>query len=159
MHIEREYPYRPRLPGILFGTLFFTAAAVALARTARTNTQGILIEGIIPLSPAQATVFYWVLFAFSVLTVGMGVAGLFHRATCRQRLAFTPEGILAPKSRWAREEVLIAYSSITHLERARLPSNQHLYVDHPGGRQIINAAMLPNTAAFEEICSLLGQRV
>ena len=160
MQIEREYPYRPRLGPVLLGMLFFIAAAVMLAMRAATNREGLLINHVIPLSPGQATGFYWVLFVFCLGILALGGTGLYHRLIYRQRLAFTPEGLLVPKARWSGEELFIPYRSITALETVEAPGGQHhLYVVHAAGRQIINSGMLPDKQTFLEIRQYLGNRV
>jgi hypothetical protein len=85
----KEYDYRPPWKGIVFCALFFGAGALVLAAKANGNDRGLIINGIIELSPGAATVFYWALAGLGVAFVaGAGVLAI-DRLTLHRRIALS----------------------------------------------------------------------
>src|SRR5262249_39049867 len=64
--IEREYEYKPKWTGLLACGGFFALCALLVAHRAYRNDRGLIINGIIELSPDNATLFYWALCALSI---------------------------------------------------------------------------------------------
>lgn len=63
---------RPSGKMIAVSTLFFALCAGAMVYQAVTNTQGLILNGIIELTPAHATIFYGVIALLSALFVVAG---------------------------------------------------------------------------------------
>ncbi len=55
------FRYRPSPKVMVLSGLFFGACAAVLGHKASTNTRGLMLNGIIELSPSGASTFYWVL--------------------------------------------------------------------------------------------------
>jgi hypothetical protein len=158
-NIEREFEYKPRWTTILACGAFFSLCAVVLGIKAANNGGGLLINGIIELGPAGATIFYWVLTAGSVGFVAAAVLIAYHRLMYRQRLAFSQSALIGPASRWSQQEREIAYRDICELSTVTVSGQRFLYITHLGGKYTISASLLPSKAAFEEICELLAEKV
>ena len=156
--IERQYRYGAKWSVIVgCGGLFAFCAAV-IEWTARTNDRGLIINGIIELEPDSATIFYWVLFAFSVGFVLVAILLGYQRVAFRQRIAFDTSELIAPKSRWSKDEQRIAYREIRSVIRSRVGKVQTLSVEHAGGRVTISSALLPTRTAIAEIHQLLKSK-
>jgi hypothetical protein len=156
--IEREYEYKPKWTTALLSGGSFALCAAFFAIRASGNDRGLLINGLIALSPAGATSFYWVLFGLSAAFVAAAALLVFHRLRFRQRIAFTPDAVLLPRSRWSAEERRVAYRAITGLSRSEAYGQRLLRVSYDGGAIHIVASMLPSREAFEEITALLSER-
>jgi hypothetical protein len=157
--VEREYEYRPKWTLIVFCAAFFGLGAVVLGAKAAGNDRGLIINRIIELETARATVFYWVLTACSAGFVASAAVLAYHRLAYRQRLAFRAAALTVPASRWSRREKEIVYREIKELRQTTISGQRFLHVTHDGGKYTITASMLPSRAAFEEVCELLAARV
>jgi hypothetical protein len=157
--VEREYEYKPSWAAILLGGGFFALCAAFFVVRAGGNDRGLIINGVIRLSPEGATIFYWVLFGLSAAFVAAAALLVLHRLNLRQRIAFTPDAVLLPKSRWSSEERRVAYSAITGLSRSEVYGQRFLRVSYDGGAVEIAASMLPSREVFEEVTALLRERL
>jgi len=155
----REYEYRPRWSIIILGVLFFALCAAMMGSAAVDNDRGLIINGIIRFGLDGATVFYWVLAAFSAGFVVLFIFLAYHRLTFQQRLVFGPAAMTGPASRWSKQERQIAYRDITGLSMTTFRGQKFLYIAHPDGKYTIAATMLPSGKAFSEVCELLTSRV
>jgi hypothetical protein len=63
--MQREYPLRAKRRTVLFVIVFFSVCGWILGDKALANDRGLLINGLIHLSPPQATIVYWCIVGFS----------------------------------------------------------------------------------------------
>jgi len=158
--IDREYEYKSSWAVIIFCAIFFGAGAAVLGNAAATNDRGLVINGIIPLTQNGATTFYWFLCALSIGFVAISALLTVHRLTHHQRIAFTPQSIILPSSRWSSEETTINYDDITSLSGAKVNGQRFLYVFRNDGKQFtIAASLLPTRGSFNEVGELLHHRI
>ena len=159
LKIEREYEYKPSWLIILLCGGMFGLAAVFFGVRANSNDRGLIINHVIELSENGATIFYWVFCFLSLGFVTITIALTFHRLKFRQRIAFTPTGIIVPASRWSADEKLIEYKNILALSEANVSGQTFLNLFHSDGKYIINRSILPSKKVYREIIELLEQRI
>ena len=154
--INREYDYKPSWFSIFFNAIFFGACAAFLGTVAAFNDRGRVFFGIINLSPDSATIFYWVLCSLSIGFVAICALLAFHRLMHPQRIAFTSEAIILPKSRWSSTETAINYNDIASLSGTKVSGQRFLLVFRADGRRFtIAASHLPTRDSFDELCDTL----
>ena len=153
-----RYPYKPGPLRMLLVILFFGASGYFVIHEAQTNTRGLILNGIIELSPDNATLFYWGLTVFSGLFVLGGIWGLVASFASSKELILTETTLTAPGSMWSRHPKIVRVSDIRHLETQQIQRQRLLYVYHPGGKLAISASLLPDSAAFDELCAELANR-
>src|SRR2546421_12408514 len=98
--VEREFEYRLKAGRTAAWAVLTGAGALWFAYSGLTNDRGLILF-VIPLSQNAATVFYWVIAALAGLFAASAAVNVAGRAELRQRIAFTPDGLLVPKSKWA----------------------------------------------------------
>ena len=86
---DRQYEYKANLPTLLLGVLLFGVAALFFSYKAQSNVRGLIINGIITLSPEGATIFWWVFAGLSVAFVLAGIAGAILAMIFTQRVVLT----------------------------------------------------------------------
>ena len=154
-----EYDYRPKWTAIVLCALFFGALAIFFAAMAKDNDRGLVINGIIELSPSIATVFYLVFAGLSVAFVaGAGVLAI-DRLTVHRRIAFTDSGITIPRSRWSTEEIAVPFSEIVRLSTSEVQRQRFLKIVYKGGKFTLNASLLPSKDDFDEILAAINQGI
>ncbi len=155
---DREYQYKPPWTTILLCVLFFGACAIGGAFAARSN-RGLLIEGIIPLSPQGAAIFWWIMTALSLGFVLFAIRMAVHRVIHTQRIVLTPTEIVVPESRWSFSELPIPYSAITAVWETKNRQQRFLKIAHREGVSTIIATFLPKPTDFDDMRCLLVRRV
>jgi hypothetical protein len=153
----KEYDYRPRWTVIVLCALFFGAGALFFAAKANGNDRGLIINGIIELAPAGATVFYWVLAGLSLAFVAAAGTMAIVRLTLHQRIALTDSGMTIPRSRWSAENITVPFSEIVELTKSEVHGQRFLKIAFKGGKFTLTASMLPNNEDFDEIVSTVSQ--
>src|SRR5262249_41749175 len=123
------------------------------------NDRGVIINRVIELERAGATILYWFLAAVSASFVLLAAFFLYHRLTYRQRLAFGSDALAAPVALLSRRERQSIYEEVWDWATATIEAGRVLYITHPGGRYTIEASMLRSDAEFEEVCELLAAKV
>lgn len=156
---EREYPYRPSWPGIVFTVAFFGLVAIFAGMTAAQNDKPLLIKGVIRLETDAATIFLWTATAFCALLFTLSASQVYRRIVYRQRLVLGPTALKLPASDFSSEETEIPFQDIHDLSVAHAYGQRCLYVTHAGGKRRIAASLLASKAAFDEICDLLAAHV
>jgi hypothetical protein len=154
-----EFPYRPRWGIILACAAFFTAGGFVLRSAALSNDRGLTIEHLITLSPENATIFYWVLcvvsFGFVLLALVLSVLRILNP----QKLAFSADGLFAPKRPWSAHAGFIPYNTIVSVSTTQVGRHEFLNIIHSAGKQNISASMLDSPLAFEDVCEELERRL
>lgn len=179
-----EYGRRPRRPGAFCTLLSWLFPRVSVPRVpmwvrdacvvllmcgvalwlgwhASTNDRGLVIEQLIRLSPAGATVLYWVGAGFMALvallvgyhTLGNAIVG--RRAT----IELTSESIIVPVYGWSARELRISYEDIRAMSIGQTFGDRSLTIVHPGGKHTIWSDQLPDEESFDTIHKMLTARV
>lgn len=156
---DRQYEYKANLPTLLLGVLLFGVAALFFSYKARSNVRGLIINGIITLSPEGATIFWWVFAGLSVAFVLAGIAGAILAMIFTQRVVLTARCLIVPKSRWSSKEVEIPYSSIIGVSDWQYRGNRCIIIRHQGGKATISSLMLTSKAGYNEIRFSLAERI
>jgi hypothetical protein len=157
--VEREYAYRPKWTTIVLASLFFGAGALFFAAMAKDNDRGLIINGIIELSPGGARIFYWALAALSVGLVAAASTMAMVRLTLRQRIAVGTTCITVPRSRWSSEEIAVPFAEIIRLSTSDVSGQRFLKVVYRGGKFKLVASMLPSEGDFDEILAAINQGI
>jgi hypothetical protein len=153
---ERVFHYRPRWSAIIWGALFFGAAAAWFCVKALHNDRGLILNGIIRLSPANATIFYWVMSGLGAGFVVAAVLLVGVRLMNPQRIMLTDDSLTLPRSRWSSQEQHILLREIGGVQLTEVYGQRFAYILHPGGKATIAASMLPNDADFDELLQALS---
>lgn len=148
---ERRYAYRPKWTTILFGTIFFGVGAAVLFSKAKGNDRGLIIDGLITLSPDSAVVFYQVLGGLSVVFVAMCGFLLVLRLKLQQSILLTDRGLSVPRSRWSSAVTFVPFSDIVSCTRSSVSGQRFLVIDYGSGKFRLAASMLPGKADFDAI--------
>lgn len=155
----QEYEYKPRWSAILLAMLFFGACAACGVVKAHWNNRGLIIEGIIRLSPQGATVFWWIYTALSMGIVLFCVFLGIRRLIQTQRIVLTPNAIIVPKSRWSSDEITILYAKITDVWETKKYNQKFLHISYQEGKSTIVASCLPTERHYYDIRCFLVKRV
>jgi hypothetical protein len=163
MHHEaiiKEYQYRPKVGVVIAAILFFGLGAALAWNDAANNDRGLIINNIIELETASATIFYWVMFAFCALFVGSGLLIIGLRVFVKQHISYSEQAIYLPTSRWTEMTTRIPFDQITNLEIHTVNRQKFLYIYSASDkRRSIVASMMPSTTDFEELCEVLSRNV
>ena len=152
------YAYGLKLSTALFGVAFSATLTVWGAHVARTNQNGLIIRGLIHLSPSMATAFFWL----TTLLLGLMLAAcLFLTFTCfngKRAVTLLPDRIEAVLGAITTKKVIVPYSSITKLELQAIRDQKILYIHHRCGRIALVPALLPKRSDLDDIYSTLLSR-
>ena len=155
--IEREYEYRLKSERTQLKAALFGAAALGFAYMASSNDRGLILF-IIPLSRNAATIAYWAFAGLAAIMCVSDVVNVVRRGSLRQRIAFSPEGLLVPRSVWSTDEMLIPYDTVLKLHEFNEPKSV-VVVQHRQGEFTLELDMLPDERAYAEIFHNLASRV
>ncbi len=154
-----KFEYKPNVVVISLSTLFFVACASGLGKIALTNDRGLLLNRIIELSTEGATILYWCLAVVSGVFVIIGAFALLSNLTTKKEIVLTKSEILSPKSGISKKIVAIMYSQITDVNIQSVQKQRFLNIVYPKGKLSIPQSMLANEQAFEELTSLVVDKV
>lgn len=152
------YPYKPNLRNIVFACLFFGACTVALFSEAITNRRGLILDGIFHFSVQGATAFYWTLCAVTGAFVAFGFLRLAARFKNGPPLMLTATHITVPQVGFSRQPRTVDLTDIKRMTVSTVYGQRFLNVYHSGGKLTIAQSLLPDPAAFDELCSNLTRR-
>ena len=154
-----KIPYQPRWGGIIVPGLFFALCAVGLGEKASTNDRGLILEGIFHLSPWAATVFYWVLTAFSALFVLASLLLAIKRVTSNQFLQLEHDAVIVPHGFLLKKSARVPYASIAGISEMNVKRQRSLRLFTPDRKYAISASMLPNNEVYQQVKQLIVERV
>jgi hypothetical protein len=155
--MDCQYHYRTKWTVIVLSGLFFGACTLILGAKAISNDRGLIINGIIELSPGEARIFYWVLAALSIgLLLVAGFLAIL-RLTLHQRIRLTATSITIPRSRWSSQELVVPFAEIVELSLSDVSGQRFLKIEFNGGKFTLNASMLPSKGDFDDICAAVNQ--
>ena len=154
-----SFSYRGRRSSLIWAIVFFGAAALLFASMAVQNRAGAEINGFIKLSPTGATIFYWVMFACSMVFVGGSIAILFSRRIREAKLEISPAGVKAPYGFLQRRSFDLKFADLEGITETTVNGQRFLYLYSGGERYPINAIMLPSANDYEQVKALVSERV
>jgi hypothetical protein len=153
------YPYKPKLRNIVFACLLFGACSLVMFGQAITNRRGLILNGVFHFSVQGATAFYWTICAVSVAFVAFGFLRLTLGFKNGPPLMLTATQITVPQVGFSREPRTIDLTDIKRMNISTVYGQRFLNVYHSGGKLTIAQSLLPDPAAFDELCSSLARRV
>jgi len=148
--IEREYEYRLKAGRVQATAFLFGAGAVWFAYLALTNDRGLILWRLITFTQNGATIFYWVFAGLTALVCVCNAAMVARLGSVRQRIAFTKDGLMVPRSARSAEETLIRYENILDMKEFTDPDHLVL-IRHREGEFELRLDWLPDERAFAEI--------
>ena len=154
-----KYVYKPKIVNMTLGLLLFGVGSVFAYRHAMANDRGVIINHMITLDTDQATLFYWGLFAVSVLFALGAAAGVVKGMISTQTLTMDDTTLRLPRAGLRSDMVTVAYRDITNMTMLQIRSERFLTVEYKGGKVNISRSMLPGDAIFEKVCNALAERV
>jgi hypothetical protein len=132
--------------------------AVLFIWIAATNDRGLILY-CIPFTKDGATIFYWLMaVVFAVAAVVLLVPGLAGMGA-PQRIAFTREGLVVPRSASSTEEELIHYASISNIATGTGDNGRVARIRHYAGEFYLHQSGLRDASTFDEILQTLAARV
>lgn len=156
---DLSYAYKPKALSMALGLAFFAVCGVVLVNMARTNTAGLIINGLIDLGPADATLVYWGLASCSAIFCVLALLGIARGLTSAQKLTLGATGIRLPKSAFSDSLVSVDYAHIRDMERQQIKGQHFLIIHHVHGKTTVTASMLPDQAIFDKVCRTVTERV
>ncbi len=140
--------------------LFFAGCTWVLVGLAKTNSVGLIINHMIELEPGSATIFYWVLAAFSAIMTAGGIILSAAAFQAPGEIILGESEISLPKSRLnAKTMISIPYAAIKRLEHVTVQRQEFLHIYHGQSKQSVIGGMLPTKVDFEALCTELAGRV
>ncbi len=143
-----EYTYKPPVIMMIFAAIFFGACTPVMYHLASTNNQGADIEYFIQLNVEQATLFYWVLFGFSIILTLLGVLGAIQSIFNPRKLVLGENEIVLPCDFLLRNTARINYKDIQNLEESEISGQTFLYLHTRNKKYSIIASHLPNKETY-----------
>jgi len=159
MKILNQYDYKPKWTTAFFSGGFFGLCATVFIYLAVSDHRGLIINGLIHLSPIGAKIFYWIFASLSLAFVLAATYIAYMRLSVVQRIAVTADGVYFPAGRWTGHEIHVPFDSITDIKYIEVQKQLFLYVYADGLRHTVVKDMLPGKGDFEEIASIIEQRV
>ena len=153
-----EFAYKPNPRAMLLAIAFFGVCA-ALGAYAATRGQGLIINGLVELSPRGAAVFWWCLSALSVAFVAGGSWGLHRSRTATLPVRLSATELSAPRNGFARRATTIPLREIHDVSVGAYGKQRWLVVSSPAASLNIMESMLPDRASFETLHQALVARV
>jgi len=144
-------PYRPRWTPLIFGAVFFSFCAAILAWQAATNERGLILNGIITLSPHGASAFYWVLAGLSSLFVMLEVVLAFARIRGSAFLELTADTLVIPRGFAGRKFRRIPYAEIVAISEFSVTGTKSLGIRTVTGQYWVAAGVLPSNEDYEAL--------
>ncbi len=159
MKILNQYDYKPKWTTVFFSGGFSGLCATVFIYLAVADNRGLIINGLIHLSPIGAKIFYWIFASLSLAFVLAASFIAYVRLSVVQRIAVTTDGVYFPASQWTGGEIHVPFDSITDIKYFEVQKQLFLYVYSDGLRHTVVKNMLPGKGDFEEIASIIEQRL
>jgi hypothetical protein len=158
MSAEQVYPYRAKPGRLVWGILFFGALGLFMLHEASGNTRGLIINGIIRLSPGEATIFYYVVAAIGLAFVPLSLFALYIALTRKTVVVLGPSAITAPGG-IRKQERTITYGDIKSIQHRMVHRQEFVTITPRTGKTIsIAATLLPSKDAFTQVRTELTAR-
>lgn len=154
-----SHPYRPKPWIMALVVAFFGAGAFFMGRVARQNDRGVVINGLIHLDSAGATVFYWCVAGIGAMFVVIGMLAFLVGLFSSSHLMLTATELSLPRFGFSRTATVVKLTDIRQLTTQVVQKERFLNVFHTRGKLTISESMLPSRAAFEALCDAIEKRV
>lgn len=155
--IDRQYEYRLKAGRVLIRAILWGIGAVWFASMALNNDRGLVLY-IIPLSQSGATIFYASFAGLAALFCAVDAVNVARRESLVQRIAFSADGLIVPKSSFSTEETVIPYASVVGFEQFTEP-DALVVIRHSAGEFSLRLDLLPDERAYAQIVTELARRV
>ena len=155
--LDHEYQYRVQTDRVILQAVFYGGGAALFAYLALTNDRGLILY-VIPLAKDQATVFYG-FFAVTCTLISLGQLLKVNRSeSLKQRIAFTKDGFLVPRSAWSKDELVIPYENVIDMKEYTEP-DVLTEIRYQGGNFKLRLNLLPDERTYSEVVHSLNERV
>lgn len=138
--------------------LFFAACAYVMWLEIL-DPRGVIIDHLITLGPQGADVFFMVLLLLAVVLAAAGAFNFVRSFGERRWLSLGPHGVRGPKNNLSREEVSIAYRSITRATVRTLQRQQFVEIFGNGQAIKVAAANFRSKGDFQRFVEELRARM
>lgn len=125
---------------------------------AATNERGIILTGIITLSPLGASVFYWVLAGLSALFVTLDIVLAFARIRGSAFLELTLDTLVIPRGFAGKKFRRIPYTEIVAISEFSIGGRKSLGIRTTTGQYWVAATVLPSHEEYEALKQFLVLR-
>jgi hypothetical protein len=149
-----EIDYRPPIGRIVLGVVLSCVGGLFMAHEARTNDRGMIINGLIELSPHGATVLKWVVSA-ALFALGAGLLLLVPRGLIRRQIVLDADSITIPSHGLSRRQHRIEREDIRGVQVTQYYKMRYLRIRHHGGVRAINSTWLPHEEDLDTILKWL----
>jgi hypothetical protein len=133
---------------MLLCAVLFGACAAFTAYKAATNDAGLILNGIITLEPAEATVFFWVIAALGAGLVLLALLLTTRRITSPHVLEIGTDAMLLPHGLFQMHTSRIPYSDIQGISEVELYGQRFLRITAAGQRYTITSSLLPDADSY-----------
>lgn len=154
-----SFAYRPSRWGVVILILAGGVFAELFAHSATHNDRSLIIDGLIRLSPQNATYFYWVMAVLGIAIMVAGFGALVARVSNVQELTLTNESLSAAKWMWSRWPTVVPYTSIRSITPMQIKGHEYLRIIHAGGKFNILASWFESKYAYYEACEEISRRL
>ena len=154
-----EYPYKPKPFSAILIILFCGGLSAFIGNQAITNDRGLILNRIIEFSINGATILYWVLTSIFIIGCLLGVLMLIKSFSSSRLVSLTEKSIISPKSGFNNKNIVIPYKDITNLSFQKVQRQIFLLIHYSGKKISIPQSVLPNEAAFRDLCSKLSKNI
>jgi hypothetical protein len=153
-----ELPYAPPIGKLLLGAIFFGICAMFIAERARSNDAELIINGIIHLSVANATRFYW---GLTLLSGGFVAACLVFglpQVFIRRRIVLADDAITYPGWGFSRKHYTVPARKIRAASVSTYSGNRFITIRTDVGKFTVNGMWLPSEGDADTIIDWLKTR-
>ena len=151
MDSELKYLYRQKWSSIIFIVVFFGFCTPALFYKAQDNDRGLIINGLIELSTKNASIFYWIICAFSFVLFLFGLISVYFRVKEKKYLVISDFELIIPPVGFNRREYRILLDKINSIQEIKISGQIMLKISSEGKSRTIVKKLLENKTQYEEV--------
>lgn len=156
---DLTYQYRPN-PIVAAGLSALSGlAALHAASTAMNNSRGLRIDGPIRFGPEGATFFHWFIAAVCLIVMVIGTIASINGVLSNSCLTLSKLSISAPASFCSLTPTVVEYANVRCLAMVTMNGQRSLVIYRATGLLRVNESWLPNTDAFEVLCSDIATHI
>jgi hypothetical protein len=152
-----RYRYVPRLRPMLLAVVFFSVCLVFYVWRAWSNDRGLIINGLLELETAGATIFFATLGALSGGFVAIGLWALLVRLRGPSYLVLDEASLSIP-SRFGGKPKVARYSTMRDVQLLTVQGQSMLQITTDGRTLTVASIMLASDEQLREVGEALAQR-
>lgn len=156
---ERRYAYAPGFFMLIVGVIFFGGGGLMMAHAAATNQRGLIIDGIIHLSPEHACTFYLMIAAGCFCFVSVLLVYTLPQNFIARRIVLGDDAITLPGSGFDTAHYELSPAEITSFKINVVKNRRFLKIYAADRSFPVNPMWLADQAAFGDILSWLQTHV